>query len=302
MRLRKIKKTLENNIEHLSYKREYLSGGQPGYLYTDLNNLKSSIEKVKNLGLYESLISEIETSIIYTTSKDEIILTDGKEDSRLKKELEIVPCGCHALLMILKELYHEREDDSTIYIQMPKIKDLEDLSKKSKILHTAISQSILNPNIKGSIKVKSYDMGSLWIIITVGSVVAVKLIAGIVWAAAVIRKKKKEFKQFEQHVKGLELKSESLEELKQAQKKQLELSLNAEADNLVSQFYKWKEAETTERIKYSIKLISDLMDKGVEIHPALTAPKEVGNLFPDYKNLGLIESRIQELGTGTKFE
>jgi hypothetical protein len=40
------------------------------------------------------------------------------------------------------------------------------------------------------------------------------------------------------------------------------------------------------------------MDKGVEIHPALKAPGEIEKLFPDYANLGLIESRIQELGAG----
>ncbi len=298
MRLRRLKKTLEENIVHLNYKREYLSGNHPGYLYTDITNLKIAIEKVKNIGLYVSLISEIETSIIFSTSQDEIVLTDGKEDTRLKKGLEVVRSGCYALLMILKELYDEKEDESTIYVRMPKIKDLEDLSKKSKVLHNAISQSILDPSIKGTIKVKSYDIGSLWIVISVGSVLAVKLIGGIVWAAAVIRKKKMEFKTFEQHVKHLEIKTESMEDLKDAQKKQLEVSLEAEADNLVAQFYKGGNAEKRERVKYSIKLISDLMDKGVEIHPALNACNEVGNMYPDYTNIRLIESRIHELGTG----
>jgi hypothetical protein len=299
MKLLRIKKTLENNIVHLNYKREYLSGNQPGYLYTDLNNLKYAIEKVKDLGLYESLISEIQTTIIFSTVQDEIILTDSKEDTRLKKGLEIMRSGCHALLMILKELYQEEDDESTIYIRMPKIKDLEDLSKKSKLLHAALSQSILDPSVKGNIKVKSYDIGSLWITVTVGSAQAVKLIGGIVWAAAVIRKKKRQFKTFEQHVKCLDIKSDSMEDLKDAQKKQLDLSLKAEANNLVAQFYKGNDTEKTERIKYSIKLISDLMDKGVEIHPALNAPKEVEDLFPDFKHLGLIESRIQELGAAT---
>jgi hypothetical protein len=298
MRLRRIKNTLENNIVHLNYKREYLSGNHPGYLYTDLTNLKNAIKKVKILGLYESLISEIEKTIIFSTSQDEIILTDSKEDSRLKKGLEVVRSGCHALLMILQELCCEEEDESTIYIQMPKIKDLEDLSKKSKLLHTAISQSILEPSIKGNIKVKSYDIGSLWIVLSLGSMTAVKLMGGIVWAAAVIRKKKKEFKIFEQHVKSLKIKTDSLEDLKDAQKKQLNESLEAEAGNLVAQFYKGIDDEKIERVKYSVKSIADLMDKGIEIHPALNASKEVGILFPDYKNIGLIESRVQALGTG----
>jgi len=298
MRLRRIKQTLEQNIVHLNYKREYLQGNQPGYLYSDITNLKMAIERVKNQGLYGSLISEIEMSILFSTSQDEILMTDAKEDARLKKGLEVVRSGCNALLIVLNEIYDEVEDDSTIYVQMPKIKDLEDLSKKSKILHNAISQAILDPSIKGAIKVRAYDIGSLWIIMTVGSVTAVKLIGGLVWAAAVVRKKKMEFKTFEQHVKCLEIKTESIVDLKDAQKKQLEISLEAEAGNLVSQFFRGENAEKTERVKYSIKLISDLMDKGVEIHPALNASKAIENMFPDYSNIRLIESRIQELGTG----
>ncbi len=298
MRLRRIKQTLEENMVHLNYKREYLTGNQPGCLYSNIINLKLAIQKIKNHGLYVSLISEIETSIIFTTLQDEIILTDGKEDTRLKKSLEVIRSGCAALLMVLKELYDEIEDDSTIYVQMPEIKDLEDLSKKSKILHNAISQSIMDPFINGTIKVKAYDIGSLWIIMTVGSVTAVKLIGGLVWAAAVIRKKIMDFRTFEQHAKCLEIKTESMVDLRDAQKNQLEVSLEAEASNLVSQFYRGGNAEKTERVKYSIKLISNLMDKGVEIHPALNASKAVGNMFPDYSNIRLIESRIQKLGTG----
>ena len=73
--------------------------------------------------------------------------------------------------------------------------------------------------------------------------------------------------------------------------------MDAEAENLAKQYYKGHDAEKTERIKYSIKLICELMDKGVEIHPALKASGEIGKLFPDYANLSLIESRIRELST-----
>ena len=56
MRLRRIKQTLEKNIVHLKYKREYLSGNQPGFLYTDITNLIMAMDRVKNQGLYVSLL------------------------------------------------------------------------------------------------------------------------------------------------------------------------------------------------------------------------------------------------------
>jgi hypothetical protein len=40
------------------------------------------------------------------------------------------------------------------------------------------------------------------------------------------------------------------------------------------------------------------MHKGVEIHPALNASNDILDLFPDYENIGMIESRIPELQKG----
>jgi hypothetical protein len=40
-----------------------------------------------------------------------------------------------------------------------------------------------------------------------------------------------------------------------------------------------------------IKDLAGLIEKGAEIHPALTAPEDVKNLFPDFTKLELIESK-----------
>jgi hypothetical protein len=57
--------------------------------------------------------------------------------------------------MVLNDLCAEEGEEHTIFVRMPRIKDLEDLSKKSKLLHTAIAQTILDPEIKGNIRVRS---------------------------------------------------------------------------------------------------------------------------------------------------
>jgi hypothetical protein len=39
--------------------------------------------------------------------------------------------------------------------------------------------------------------------------------------------------------------------------------------------------EIDERLKYSIKRLTELMDKGIEVHPSLTTPLEIRRQFPD---------------------
>jgi len=53
--------------------------------------------------------------------------------------------------------------------------------------------------------------------------------------------------------------------------------------------------EEIKRIENSIRIFSDLIDKGTEIHGSLMASEEVENLFPNFKKLGEIVSRAKML-------
>jgi hypothetical protein len=53
--------------------------------------------------------------------------------------------------------------------------------------------------------------------------------------------------------------------------------------------------EQIERLKLSIKLFSDLIDRGAEIHPALNQPESVKNLYPKMNNLQALESQIKKI-------
>ena len=76
--------------------------------------------------------------------------------------------------------------------------------------------------------------------------------------------------------------------------------LNAEATHINSEHFQNNSPENIERIKNSIKIFSELIDKGAEIHPALIAPEQVSNLFPDIKNLLGLESKIKRISEGNQ--
>lgn len=104
---------------------------------------------------------------------------------------------------------------------------------------------------------------------------------------------------FEQHVKTLELKNEEQKILIDAQKRQLDLLIEAEANNIQNEYYKENSNnEQLERLKLSIETLGKFIINGAEIHPALNTPEDVKNLFPDFKKLDIIESKIKSIGIG----
>lgn len=71
--------------------------------------------------------------------------------------------------------------------------------------------------------------------------------------------------------------------------------IQAEAEHIESEHFKNKAPENIERIKNSITTFADLIGRGAEIHPALVAPENVTNLFPDPTKLISVESKIKRL-------
>jgi isocitrate dehydrogenase len=123
----------------------------------------------------------------------------------------------------------------------------------------------------------------------------VTLVGSIAWAGAVIYKKYLEAYAFRQYVKGLEIQAEHLQVIADAAKKKINLDIEAEAKLIQNEYFAGGDSEQLNRLKLSIKESSKLIKKGVEIKPALTAPEKISNLFPKYKPLELLESKIKKI-------
>ena len=171
----------------------------------------------------------------------------------------------------------------------------DSLSKISNELKKAIELPINDSGIEnGKTEIISAERGSIWLNISLGTVAAVKLVASITWAATYIRKKKAEAKIFEEHAKTLELKNEALSSIVDAQKEQLSNILQAEAIAIISEQYNHNDPETLKRLELSINTTANLIDRGVKILPT-TENESIKELFPDYKNLNLIQSAIKQI-------
>ncbi|MEQ8517490.1 MAG: hypothetical protein RLN79_14905 [Cytophagales bacterium] len=260
---------------------------------TGIQETKKAIRILNQNEMFPEQVKDLWSNFFISQTEDQSEI-DSNERRLLETNYGYLKIAIEALYKTISNVIL-REFENSIRIKLPPTNDFSDLSKVSNALNKSISIPISHKNVNGKTTIKSVEDGSIWLIIALASPLAVGLVGGIAWASAVIHKKRQEGKIFEEHVKSLELANEQKVAFIEAQKKQLELLVQTEAKIISDEYYKETNPEDLERLKHSIVTVSELINKGLEIHPSLNTPEQVSNLFPDFKNLNLIESRTKLL-------
>lgn len=285
--------TIENSLPELKLSESYISGNQDfTYQTKNLKALRRSIYAIEDIPYISNEVNELKNSWLFQTTGDEqkITTSQSSEVGNVLKSLRIK-------LKTFKEIAETSKlfnSPDTILIRIPEVNSFDNLQKYANDFKKAIEVPILDKSIGGNATILSADEGSIIFYVSLGTLAAVKLIAGICWAAAVIKKKRAEANIFEHHAKTLELKNEALSVFVEAQKVQLKNILDSEATAIANNEYNHAEPETIERLKLSITTVAELINKGVQILP-VSKDEDIQKSFPDYKKIDLIESTIKQI-------
>lgn len=289
MRLREIQKIISQaNIEEGKLLPE-----QSGM--KNINNFKKLLSILSDMPIFDDEIKYIYKSPLYATSSDSLqILSDSVRRG-------IFNCANHiyfstvSLVKLFDNMIDELNDE-TISIKIRESSDFDIIIKDLEKIQACISQIITHPEIGGKLELNSWESGSKWMNLSLGSMLAVSIVASAAWSAAVVNKKIQEGRILTEYARGLSIKNESMEEIRIKQEEAITLLVNEEAKRIQVEFYNNdNNNEELERLKYSIKMFSELIENGTEVHPALTAPETVQNLFPDFAKLDTITSKIKLL-------
>lgn len=298
MKLSSIKQTVDSAIPLIQTLTSQATGNQM-LRFTGLHALKNAVTELKTLDIFENEIEIISNSPIMTKTADigDIAAVEGRVFRENVKEL------INGLIFLSKSLdkvlsVDEVSRDNSVYIKLPNTHNLDELSKDIEIFNKILSLTILDPKIDGEVTLESVEPGSVWLKIYVRSTLAVSLIGSLAWSSAVVYKKIQEGKLIEEIVNQRKLENAQKQNAIDASKLLTDIMIEAEAEHLYHTYYENGEIdnEQIERIKLSIKMLSEEIYKGAEINPALTAPEEVSNLFPDMKTLPSIQSKIKKIG------
>jgi hypothetical protein len=292
MNNREIYNLAKDNAHKLTFTYNYKSGADSPYELGGLNKLRHTIVEFEEVPFLKNAIDELRKGALFSTTGDRI-LTDGVSHTQIDSFVKKLRTGLEFFIQQFESNYNI-DSETTLAIKMPPMKTFSDLSKVANAFKKAIEIPLLDSKIESELEIKTAEPGSIWLMVGVGTTIAVNLIGGIAWAAAVIKRKNAEGKIFIQHARTLELKNDQIELYVKAQRTQLDNILNAEAEAIATKHYSAQDPETIERLKLSISTVADLIDKGAKILPT-SKSDEVKQLFPEYGKLSLIESAIKKI-------
>ncbi|WPO78638.1 hypothetical protein [Flavobacterium sp. KACC 22761] len=290
MNLTELEDRIKNNYYKLIYKSSYVSSASDkSYVGTNLIELRQALKEFEGVEIIDNELNLIKSTSLFSSYNDEEMFT-SKENMIIDKNVEAIRIGLEFLLRYKIQI---TKPDHGLYIKLPEVINFEDLSKVANDLKKSIEIPINDQQDGGYVQIQSAESGSIWLLISVGTISAVNLIGGICWAAAVLRKKKAEAKIFEEHARTLELKNDGLAQIIEAQKQQYKNILQAEAEEIANKNFNNNSPEVIERLKLSLTTTADLIDRGTKILPS--SDKELSQSFPNYSNLDLIESAIKKI-------
>lgn len=266
---------------------------------SNIINFKAILSILRKIPFYNDQILFFHNSELFLTDYDDLDINTKSAWNIRAKETEIF-ISVKSLTDALENLGTISVDvnEDVIFIKLPETNNLKDMVEYLANVEKSISQVIYNDTINGNLQIKRWEGGSLWVELMLGGHAAVFLIASIAWAAAVIRKKMYEGDLMMQQARSLDIKNETLEDLKKKQKKATEILIEQEARHIQKNIFEGEEeanGETLQRLKLTTKIFSELIFKGAEIHPSLMAPENVQNLFPNFKQLDTVVSKIKLL-------
>lgn len=292
MNNREIYNIAKENYDNLSFSYDYISGADNPYEVGGLNKLRNAITEFEKIPFLKSSIEKLRNGFLFTTTADKLTLNHSNY-TEIDNFVKTLKTGLNFFIQQFESNYSE-ESETTLAIKLPPAKTFGDLAKISSDFKKAIEIPLLDSEIESDLEIKTAEPGSIWLMVGVGTTIAINLVGGIAWAAAVIKRKKAEAKIFEQHARTLELKNDQIDLYVNAQKIQLDNILQSEAEAIASKHYSAQDPESIERLKLSISTVADLIDKGAKILPN-SKSDDVKQLFPEYGSLSMIESAIKKI-------
>ncbi|WP_231424959.1 hypothetical protein [Pedobacter sp. Leaf250] len=266
-------------------------------IFSDVNKYRRNIEKLEELKPLVSTIERLKNTSLFKITGDQISVPTSNAS-----EIEAIISDLESKIDLMIQMIRSSKlfgQEDLLFIKLPEFKSFDELAKYSKDLQKAIEIPITDEAINGEVNIIGADQGSVILYVALGTIAAVKLIAGICWSAAVIKKKNAEANMFVEHAKTLELKNEALDAIIDAQKKQLKNIAEAEASALANGLLNHNDPETINRLKLSMDIIANLIDKGAKILP-MTKNEDIQKSFPNYNALDLIESSIRQIQSGDR--
>lgn len=250
----------------------------------EYNFIGDSIEKIYSL------------SPAYQNSIASFITLELDDYTELSKNIDLVRAKCEAMI----DCDINKDEINNLYVKLPdNLKDLEKLSGIIKDLNFSINKCPILHDEIGEVSFKRVEEGSNWIVLSILFTTSIPAVAKSLDLIANFIKKCYEIKLLSQELKSSKIDNVlKLMELEEKQIKEYEKKIKNNIDKKIDEecLIKFKEItdkkitpENETKIKYSMKLMIDLLKEGVEIYPSQQVDEKIKLLFPKQEEIKKID-------------
>lgn len=285
MRLKNMYLLCKNNIEYFKNSPyERVINGSGTTIYYQIQNFDLFVDSVNELNKVKCLDSSLK----------EMCNTLG--DSILRKEKhKIFPDQFNTFQTFLNALIARMQTiidlgdslgfenvENGFDIKLPPNLSLLELGQCITDINKSFSQCPLFNNNEEKIEFKGADIGSLWLeftTIATGSGIIINNLAKIVDKCVAIKSHILTVNMQKEQLKSMKMDNELKENMVSGFKQMTDELIQNVSTELQDETGKL-DNEDNQRLNMCLKLLSEWMAKGLEIHSALNAPEEVKALFP----------------------
>jgi hypothetical protein len=197
-----------------------------------------------------------------------------------------------ALISAIRSVTPSEEEDQ-ISVKLPDESDLDQIAATLKELNKAFEQAVANGYAHGAVTLLGADRGSIWLEILVGSTLAVRVVGALLRIVCDFQLRQAKTAQELEVVRNLGLQNDAIEAAERTLELRLAASLEADVEQIANEIgAKTEDKEYRQRLQYSIKTLSDLVGRGLEIRPSLTAPEGVRETFPSSRQIASVRAAL----------
>lgn len=227
----------------------------------------------------------------------DVILSD-QERRLLYGNMRYIKTALEGMLSMCETLGFADNADG-FSVKIPPNLTLGDFSKCAKDLDVTFSQCPILKRNDGQIKFCGVDKGSTWLVFTivgatVGATCILKNIAELVDKIIAIRSHRITYRQQEEELRKAGIANDYLNDLVLVHNEILK-GLQEKTIEALCDSHSVTDPEEKERVRYSLDLLGNWMDKGMEIYASIDSPQEIKAAFPAIESQTLPDGILKML-------
>jgi len=294
MKLSKIASILEKNINPLLLAVEAIKAidaTNNRFQLSLLVQFRQAISNIAKTGLFGELISEFDSLPIFGHAFNVFIVSAPDKEKFKTVTLSLYDTAA----LLIESIKHAlpEESETRIAVKLPEFQTFADFIKILEKLDKAFSLAVLNPQVDGAVVIDSLEPGSKWVNVNVATTAAATLIGSLVYSGCLVSEQMNKNARAVEELRTMQLQNDAMEKVVDVQNTYLNMLVQTEAQHIYNEKFTG-DPEQEARLRTSIKMFSEIIHMGGEVHPALNAPESIKSAFPD-KPPHLLESRTKML-------